>query len=288
MSKGKNKKEDKITWIGAISDLHVGSSKALFPLTYTLENTTLGEPETKKASTLQKTLFNTYSEMLQTWSKVYGTLDRTVMVGDMIQGNARFNAHEDLTVSNILEQCGAAVQLIKMIDTKRLNFITGTGAHVRFDGVQYEAEIASRLPNVEKDMNGNWASASWDLPMCKNAQGRTQVINFAHHVGETSSALFREINGAIQAERDRPDIRFEMLVRAHVHVPRGADESGMKIVTLPAWQAAASDFMQRINRFAGYTTKVGGYVIGYNEAGIVAIHPYIYNLHLLELTPRAI
>jgi hypothetical protein len=272
--------------IGVVSDLHVGSALSVFPPTYTLQNNTSGLPPVIDANSIQTKMFEYYSAMLKAWKTNYGILDRGVILGDLVQGTAFFNLPSEVTLPNMLEQVGAAAELLKLIPAKQLNLVTGTPVHVRAGGAQYEALVAQYVDRVAQ-VDGKYAVQTLDVIMNETEQ---TAINFAHHISISGrewtrgTPLIREVVEAMLTERG-VDIKFKLLFRGHNHVHCVFKYGDITCVTLPSWQAA-SEYVVKNARFSAYGTTIGGYVVGYNEEGIQFLDDSTTTLHMKELRPE--
>jgi len=267
--------------IGVISDTHFGSAFAPAPAEFTFTNNTSTTPRKVYSDSLQEYLYTNLLKLGATWRKRYGSLDRLIVNGDMIQGTANYNPNEEVTVQSDFEQTQMAKQALgECFDYKKVSFVTGTPAHVR-GKEQYES-VLGMVVGAEKDQLGRYATPMLNI---RFNEGSNEVMNFAHHVS-VAGRLWTQAGGPEReivefvAAQNGTNLRFKLLGRAHRHLPIILTEHGVTIIVTPAWQAPISEYVLKNNRSALYDFKVGGYAIEYNEDGIQAIREDIWQLNL--------
>lgn len=221
--------------IVCVSDMHAGSSVALCPPDFELDDGGL-----YRFSDYQGTLWSWWREFWDEWvPRITGKERYAVVInGDVIDGQVK-QSTTNWSV-NFEDQARAAIDLLKPVAAEAAEFyiVRGTEAHVG-KSAQFEERIARELQAI-----GHGKTHSrWDL--WYRLGDRT--IHFAHHIGTTSStayeasALCRELVAAfVEAGQWQDQPPPSMCVRSHRHrfclvsIPTVSGEA--TIFVTPGWQ----------------------------------------------------
>ena len=248
--------------IGLFSDLHVGSTVALFPRKYkTSDGTTIS------LNKGQEKLNEYWDDMTNNFKDC----DTLMMVGDSLEGLNKKEYGHGLLVSSLNEQVKACITLLKpMVGTKKFLVFTGSGYHGSADYKCDEA-IASSFPN------GEFCGAMQNIILDKIGF----KINLAH--GEGGGTMYRS------TKMDREAMFFklaescqklespDLLVRGHLHYYTYLENEHMRALQLPCWKAfeVSKIFLKNIGRMQ---PDIGGCKLIIFEDNSVMIKPYLYKL----------
>lgn len=260
----------------AVSDLHIGSHSGLCSSSgYLLDNGAVQTP-----SLLQNYVWRCWehfwSSFVKEATRGIGAKNISVVVnGDAIDGNH----HEAVDlVPNLEVQERAAVEILKPVASRyRLFMVRGTEAHGGKSDQNTES-IARQL-GCERDEQG--CHSVYQLWL--EVEG--VVIQFAHHIGTTSSAAYetsapmRELVAGL-VEASQWDQRLpDVFVRSHRHryipisIPR-SDDRDIQLIITPGWQLR-TPHVERIDRMR--LPHIGG-VVFIIEDGKCQVKKKIYEM----------
>lgn len=172
-----------IRHIVAVSDLHAGSSVAICPPGFELD-----DGGSYRLSRFQDVLWDYWCEFWDRWvPEVTGGGPYAVVVnGDVIDGQVKGSAAN--WSINLADQERAAIELLRPVAQKAAQFylIRGTEAHVG-KSAQAEERIAAELNAI-----GHGKTHSrWELWVkLSDGVSSPKLIHFAHHIGTTSSTAY--------------------------------------------------------------------------------------------------
>lgn len=256
-----------------VSDLHIGSLVGLCS-----PDARMDGGDRVKLNKIHNTLWRYWNDFWDVFvpGQIQGSEKTVIEInGDLIDGNH----HNTVTLwtNDTDTQAANTVDLLKPLKTfGDIYIVRGTEAHSG-PGSKAEERIAREL-GVKPNENGDYSV--WQLVV----QVESQIFNFAHHIGVTSSAAYetsapmREMVAALveasQWNRPLPTV----YVRSHRHrfIPVSIPTSlgrFMSIIT-PGWQAR-TPFSERIDRMR--MPHIGGIVFRV-EDGVCECREKLYPL----------
>ena len=216
-----------------LSDLHSGSQVGLTPPSY--QTACIEHPETEehykrnKYSRLQKECWNWYLKHL----KIIGPVDKTFVLGDMIDGNGRRSGGTEQITTDRKLQAAIAIECLSHVRTKNFLFVYGTPYHTG-DAEDFENDVAlhygSKIGSHEwEEINGVVFDLKHKQSGCKNP----------------GTSLFNEIGDnrewAVLGEQPKADV----LIRAHTHRFCILELEDCTGISLPSLQAYGTKFGTR-------------------------------------------
>ena len=258
--------------IVCIADTHIGSMTGLCPA----DGINLDGGATFAPNPFVKEMWRVW---LHFWGKYVPEVTRgasqviVVHNGDIIDGN-HHNAVD--FISNVNDQESAAIQLFRPV-AKRWPLYIIRGTEVHCDKSNQSTERIAAALGAVRDETIN--SASW-LQLWLQVEG--VVLQFAHHIGVTSSAAYESsapmrelVAGLVESTQwgaPMPDV----VVRSHRHryikVEIPSHKGSIQATITPAWQLR-TPFVERIDRMR--MPHIGGLVM-LCEDGKCQINHIIY------------
>lgn len=248
--------------LGLYSDLHVGSSVAIFPKSY--------RTRTGRHIPISKG----QAQLLAYWNnmtKHFKDCDTHIILGDLIEGLNKKEYGHGLMCGELNDQVNACAELLKpMVGDKKVLIFTGSGYHGSADYKCDEA-IAKSLPNAE------FCGAMQNIRVA-----RTGVkINLAH--GEGGGSLYRT------TKMDKESMFFklaescdklespDLIVRGHLHYYTYLENEQMGALQLPCWKAfeISKIFLKNIGRLQ---PDIGGCKLYIMEDDTILVRPYLYKV----------
>jgi len=270
-----NKLDTEIRHIVVVSDLHVGSTIALCPP----RGIKLDEGQPVGLSNEQRTLWAWWRVFWDTFvpSVVDGHPYAVVVNGDAID-NDHHNTYQVWGRDPNLHVRAAAKLLRPELKKAARHFIVrGTEAHAGSNAT-HEESLARQLagvPGVDEFSRGDegWEPVShWELLL----QAGPYRLNFAHHIGTTSSAAYehsalsRELVADFVECARWGDEPCDFAVRSHRHRASAVSlptERGLATVYVtPGWQLKTG-FVRRLGA-SMRRPQIGGVVIYYDDFGL--------------------
>lgn len=243
-----------------VSDLHVGSTVALCPESYELDDGGLYCPSPNQVAVLAL-----WRAFWRSWvPKVTGGDPYTVVVnGDALEGGHKHGTLACIT-QNMADQIKMSAELLQPIvdDVGPRNFhlIRGTEAHVG-QSAQHEVQLAAILG----------VSCPWELMLRRGGCS----VHFAHHIGCSSSGwteggyLVRELASAFLETGQWGVETPNLFVRSHRHrfyqVEAPSQDGTTGIITTPGWQLI-TPFGYRLGK-ALRPSQIGGICITMEDDG---------------------
>ena len=226
-----------------ISDLHVGSRRGLCPPKVKLQE--LGAEH--KPSKRQQAILKCWQETVSEWRKP----DLLVVVGDLVEGQARRSRGVNVWTTDVDLQGQIAANLIEEWEAKKVLIVAGSDYHVVVSGLSAEEWIARDLKRrginvLPCDPKGSNALTADEVYF--SVHGKT--FHASHRIESTrfinyrSTAINREIAQnklASEAEVHRVDC----VIRAHLHHFWAIDTGKSYAMIIPGWQAKTKYETQR-------------------------------------------
>jgi hypothetical protein len=231
-----------------LGDVHVGSSRAVFPEYYR-------NPETGieiEGNDVQKELFRTWVEVAEKFAPRDSPPDVIILMGDLIDGPQRAENYHTLVLHNIDEQIDLFLELfLDYFHYNKIMVVRGTDYHAEVEGVHAEEWIARHLPNI--CYVSRYGSASQrDLRFDFRPEANVK-LHAMHKVGVSSSPFYRatplirtSVNQIIQDPFFREFIEdaqnsfrnnYNLVARAHRHIYAFYEESTIfSAFITPSWQ----------------------------------------------------
>lgn len=255
----------KIEHIIVVSDIHAGSSVAVCPPNFKLD-----DGGVYRFSRMQSVLWSWWQEFWTEWVPMVTAGDPYIVIvnGDIIDGQVKGSTAQ--VSVNMEDQARIALELLDPVAkaASGIHIVRGTEAHNGKSGL-WEERIAESL-GARKAEGGRYSS--WDLWM--NFKG--QLIHFAHHIGCTSStaaetsALSRELSAAFVESGQFHNRYPDMIVRSHRHrfsqiaIPTAKDVA--QVVVTPSWQLH-TPHGHRLG-LSMRTPQIGGICISHGGGGL--------------------
>ena len=230
------------------ADSHCGHLLGLTPPDYNPDSESHPGTETRKA------LWKFYEKGVRD----YGPWDVVGWDGDAIDGKGFRSGGTELITADRNTQCGMAARGIELAKAPKVLMTYGTGYHTGQDD-DWEDHVADAVKAERIEAEGHY-----DI--------RGVKVNMRHHIGGTSSvasrftALSKEsVRNLLWAEHDQQP-KADLIVRAHVHVPRVCGEPGdWMAITLPGLQGLGSKYGAR--RAPGLLVRFGFAMLEVDKKG---------------------
>ena len=256
--------------VAFVSDLHVGSKYAVFPLGVQDEN---GVDLSASMNKGQNQLLKYWSDFLHRCDKL--KVDTVVLVGDAVQGLNPKEKGYGLMFPDMDLQMDAVVELLApLVKDRNFHVLSGTLYHGSRD-VRVHKFIAKELGG---QFDGNLKNY--------NLKGTNRRLNVAHH---SSSATVYPMTPA-----DREMLFYlhnvalgkvdwcDVFIRAHKHSFFHVHKNKIHWVQLPCWQCFVP-YEGAVRSYSRFQPDIGGVVLLVDERDRIRVFHYLYpSVHISD------
>jgi len=244
-----------------LGDLHCGSVFGLWNPNYKTRYQNV-----IKLNPLQEELFNKWELLKESIGKDY---THVFLLGDLIDGLNKNNYGKERMISDINEQVGCALSLLKPICNKKETIgITGSRYH---NSADFEVDR-----KICDDLNGHFGGAIANVRL-KNSN---KVINIAHGGGfppqYIGTRMSKEILLSLTSEHLNKIPIATILIRAHFHCYGHLEMLGKHFIYNPGWESARRNIHSAPNFFR-FQPDIGAVLISIDEDEI-NVKPFLYQI----------
>lgn len=252
--------------IAVISDLHIGSTVALFPDRYALP-----DGQILRASTAQKWILGNWNNF---WSEFHGiraTRKAIIVNGEFCEG-VHHSTPQIVGTAELMEEIAVEVMRPHVAKVDELFVVKGSGAHSKPGGFSDEA-VARELGAKRCPSFGTRSSYRWRI----SAGG--VMLDCLHHVTGSGAPwtkgnnLRRAVLEHLYTSMERKERPADLLIRSHVHAYGHWEQSGCHAYVTPSWKLAD----EHAHKIApGSLLPIGGLFVLINR-GRAEVIPRLYS-----------
>lgn len=253
-----------------VSDIHDGAITAICS-----EHPTVQEKgEEYKPNKLQKELFNIWQESIDELSQ---KPNLCVVNGEPVDGANKKQLGNQSWTTSLYDQAVDAKKLLKMIPAKEFMFIRGSGYHIQIDGTPIESFIAEMIGAVDyTTLVGIKANSQY----WANVEAYGKTISFTHHLPYAKFFAYRATplakEMALMALDKGRSMKYDVLVRSHVHYYMQVKSAHTIAFTTPAWKYPDGHLTRA--GLGGIFPDIGGIEVIIEPNGEIIIREHITEL----------
>jgi hypothetical protein len=243
----------KATFVGIVSDMHVGSKYALCP---PVVDTSSGGQY--KASPLQLRIYEFWEQLARKWRN---KLDYLVLNGEPIDGTGRNGSRgQDCWDIDVKSQMRAANQCLDMFGKPTRYMTQGSAYHTTVDGQSIDEFFGEKYGFIKNPAYNCYAPKEWNLRIDDIVFSFSHVAPYTRkfpHIAPSANELNDYLLHVLLEERERPDI----VVRSHVHYSLDYRiENKIRLIQTPGWKPYDSYILNKSP--VGYINpQIGMYVV---------------------------
>ena len=213
-----------------VSDIHDGSITAVCSDKPMVQE----KGEAYEPNKLQKELNNIWNEAISDLSK---KPDLCVVNGEPVDGANKKQGGNQSWTTSLYDQAVDATKLLKKIPASNFLFIRGSGYHVQLDGTPIESFVAEMMDGVSYSSLAGIKSNSW---YWANVEINQKIFSFTHHLPYAKFFAYRATplakEMALMALDKGRSMKYDVIVRSHVHYYMQVRSAHTTAFTTPAWK----------------------------------------------------
>jgi len=246
-----------------ISDLHCGSVWGLWHPDYKTRH-----QNTIRLNSVQEEIYEKWELMREEVNEGEG-YDTVFLIGDLIDGLNKRNYGMERMVSNLNEQVGVVLKLLKPIcKGKEVIGITGSAYHGSAD-----YEIDRRICN---ELRGKYGGSICNVRL----KHTDKIINIAHGSGfppqYIGTKMSKEILLSIMSAKLEKTPNIDILIRGHFHEYAHLEMLNRHFILNPAWEGTRHNLHSASN-YLRFQPSTGCVKLEIDEESI-NVKPYLYPL----------
>lgn len=253
-----------------LSDMHVGAVTAV------CSNDPLVQErgESYTPNKLQKELQNIWVEAIDDLQQ---TPHLCVANGEPCDGANKKQLGNQSWTTSLYDQAVDAVKLLKLVPAKEFMFIRGSGYHVQIDGTPIESFIAEMMNGVDFTTLTGITSNSW---YWANVEAFGKYFSFTHHLPYAKFFAYRATplakEMALMALDKARSMKYDVIVRSHVHYYMQIKTPHTTALTTPAWKYPDGHLTR--GGLGGIYPDIGGVEVIIEPNGKIIINEHITEL----------
>lgn len=253
-----------------VSDIHDGSITAVCSDKPTLQE----KGESYEPNKLQKELYNIWNEAIKDLTK---KPDLCVVNGEPVDGANKKQLGNQSWSTSLFDQAVDATKLLNKIPASKFLFVRGSGYHVQLDGTPIESFIAKMMNGVEYTSLSGIKANSW---YWANVEINSKIFSFTHHLPYAKFFAYRATplakEMALMALDKGRSMKYDVIVRSHVHYYMQVRSAHTTAFTTPAWKYPDGHLTR--GGLGGIYPDIGGIEVIVESNGDVLIKEHITEL----------
>jgi hypothetical protein len=253
-----------------VSDIHVGSITAICSADPVVQE----YGENYRPNKLQK-------ELHQIWGEAIDDLAQRpnlcVVNGEPIDGANRKQVGNQSWTTSVHDQAVDAQKILSEIPAREFMFIRGSGYHVAVDGATVESFISDAMGGVRYSSIEGIKSNSW---YWANVEINGKIFSFTHHLPYAKFFAYRATplakEMALMALDKGRTMKYDVLVRSHVHYFMLVESAHTIALTTPAWKYPDGHLTR--GGLGGIFPDIGGIEIIVEPNGEIVVRKHITEL----------
>ena len=213
-----------------VSDIHTGSITAVCSPNPKVQE----KGENYEPNKLQKELYRIWCEAIEDLSK---KPDVCVVNGEPVDGANKKQGGNQSWSTSLYDQAIDSVKLLKKVNSPKFVFVRGSGYHVQIDGTPIESFISELMGGMEYSALSGIKSNSW---YWANLNLNDKVFSFTHHLPYAKFFAYRATplakEMALMALDKGRSMKYDVIVRSHVHYYMMVKSAHTMAFTTPAWK----------------------------------------------------
>jgi len=213
-----------------VSDIHDGSVTAVCSPDPEVQE----KGESYRPNKLQKELYRIWEEAIDDLSQ---KPNLCVINGEPVDGANKKQGGNQSWTTSLYDQAMDSVKLLKKIPAKEFMFIRGSGYHINLDGTPVESFIADKMGAVKYSSLEGIEANSW---YWSNVEINGKIFSFTHHLPYAKFFAYRATplakEMALMALDKGRSMKYDVLVRSHVHYYMRVHSAHTIAFTTPAWK----------------------------------------------------
>lgn len=213
-----------------VSDIHDGSITAICSDHPEVQE----KGENYKPNKLQK-------ELYRIWIEAIDELDQKpnlcVVNGEPVDGGNKKQGGNQSWTTSLYDQAVDAKKLLSKIPAKEFLFIRGSGYHVNIDGTPIESFVSELMGGIKYSSLEGISANSW---YWANVELNGKLFSFTHHLPYAKFFAYRATplakEMALMALDKGRSLKYDVIVRSHVHYYMRVHSAHTIAFTTPAWK----------------------------------------------------
>lgn len=256
-----------------VSDIHDGSVTAICS-----KSPERQEQDNYRPNKLQKALLNIWTEAIDDLSQKPNIC---IVNGEPIDGANKKQLGNQSWSTSLYDQAMDSVKLLKMIPAKEFMFVRGSGYHVQVDGTPVESFIADKMKAKKfKTVTGQEVN-SW---YWSNVEMGGKLFSFTHHLPYAKFFAYRATplakEMALMALDKGRSMKYDVIVRSHVHYYMQVESANTIALTTPAWKYPDGHLTR--GGLGGIYPDIGGIEIIVEPNGEIVTRKHICELGIKQ------